>query len=417
MDHYTIDNLPDSVEGQVDDLRLSPAKNRMTFLWSAFRFNVLRDASIIAKIALIIVLIGIIATLASDRLWKAFVLLAALVAAYGKFLWASGKAYSSLRKGDCFPVLTSKGPQQIMDIDNGEQYIRVESAPWREVKCISFYSRFLAIEMKDESESGFFYMWSDDIDKAKRTALAMWRNALKAEESGAVQPELYSSSEMEEVSDFIENNFGSYQFVLHEVVSPDIHVDIIIVPPTEDRNYYTLCTMGVGAHRMNVPDQYRYGNLVAERAELLIYLPPDWDLSKEHLQDERNYWPIRLLKDFARMPIETDCWIGWGHSMSHHDDETFAEGVPYSSSVLLCPQPEIDNPVSLPLSTGKSIDFFQVFPLTQEELDYKLQCADDEKCDLSPTDAMLDHFSMDRDHWIEYLMKRYSYTYDDERNR
>lgn len=263
--------------------------------------------------------------------------------------------------------------------------------------------------MKDESESGFFYMWSDDMEKAKRTALSMWRNALNAEKSGTKLPELYSSAELEEVSDFIEDQFGSYQQVLHEIVSPDIHVDIAIVPPAENRDYYTLCTMGVGAHRMNVPDQYRLHNLVTERAELLIYLPSNWDFSKDNIADERNYWPIRLLKDFARMPIETDSWIAWGHSMSNHDNEPYAEGVPYNSSVLLYPQPAIDEPLSLPLTTGKFIDFLQVFPLTQTELDYKLQCADDEKCVMSPTDAMLDHFAMDCDHWIEYLMRRYSY--------
>ncbi len=105
-------------------------------------------------------------------------------------------------------------------------------------------------------------------------------------------------------------------------------------------------------------------------------------------------------------------WFSFGvplNSMSNRDNEPYAEGIPYCSSVLLYPQPAIDEPVSLPLTTGKFIDFLQVFPLTQTELDYKLQCADDEVCDLSPTDAMLDHFAMGRDHWIEYLMQRYSH--------
>ena len=35
--------------------------------------------------------------------------------------------------------------------------------------------------------------------------------------------------------------------------SPDIHVDIYIIEPTRKRNYYTLITSGMGAHRMNVP--------------------------------------------------------------------------------------------------------------------------------------------------------------------
>lgn len=124
-------------------------------------------------------------------------------------------------------------------------------------------------------------------------------------------PELYSEQEIHEISDFIESVFGKYDYVFHEVASPDIHVDVAIIPPTEERNYCTLCTMGVGAHRMDTPDELRYESLLGERAELLIYLSADWKLAEEDLKDERNYWPIRLLKDFARMPINTESWIAW----------------------------------------------------------------------------------------------------------
>lgn len=72
------------------------------------------------------------------------------------------------------------------------------------------------------------------------------------------------------------------------------------------------------------------------------------------------------------------------------------------------PGPDIDGIMSLPISTGKSVSFFQVFPLTKEEREYKIECAEDEDC-ISPTDAMLNHFEMDRNHWIEYALSRFSY--------
>lgn len=408
MEKYTINNLPLLTTDHADALRLSPAGNRLIFLWSTFKATVLQNASIIGKIALVIVIIGIIGMLIFDRPWKAVTLLITLILVYGYSFWANNKLYSALRKGNCFPVITSEGPQNIMDINNGERYIRIESALWEEVESISFYPTFLAIEMKKESESGFFYMWTDDMEKAKQTALTMWRNALNAQEKGISLPEYYSGAEMNEISYFIENTFGSYDFVFHEIASPDIHVDIAIIPPTEERNYYTLCTMGVGAHRMNVPDQYRYGSHVAEHAELLIYIPADWDLSEENLNDERNYWVIRLLKDFARMPIETDSWIAWGHSLSQQENEPYADGVPYSAALLLSPQPDIYDRTSLSLSTGKTIDFFQVFPLTEEEMEYKINCNNDEECDF-PVDEMFNRFDMDCEDWIGYALGRYSY--------
>lgn len=408
MEYYTIKNLPEANTEHSDDIRLHPAKNRLTFLWCAFKVSIPSRVSVIVKIAVTILLILVIVLLAFGRPWKALILSATLIVAYGYFFWANNKLYSALRRSNCFPVLTSEGPQNIMNIEEEEIYIRIQSAPWSEVESISFYPDFLAIEMKEESESAFFYMWTDDIGKAKDTALAMWRRAIDARAGNKTLPELYSDAEMDEVTDFIEDIFGEFKLVIHEIVSPDIHLDIAIIPPTEERNYYILCTMGAGAHRMNVPDQYRYENHIAERIELFMYLPADWDLSEENMNDERNYWPIRLLKDFARMPIDSDCWIGWGHSLSQEEYEPFADGVPYSASILLAPSPDIDGIISLPISTGKSVNFFQVFPLTKEEMEYKLECAEDEDC-ISPTDAMLNHFEMDRDHWIEYALERFSY--------
>ena len=57
-------------------------------------------------------------------------------------------------------------------------------------------------------------------------------------------PEVYTEEEMEAVEGHIEEYFGEFENVFHEIVSPDIHVDICVVPPTEERDYYTLVTMG-----------------------------------------------------------------------------------------------------------------------------------------------------------------------------
>ena len=408
MERYTIKNLPTSTQNETEDIRLTFANSRRTFLWCAFKDLILNE-TLIMRIIMVFLIVGAIAMFVYDRPEKVITCLIALLVYYGKCFWAYNKIYSLWKGNDFFPILTSEGPQSIMRLYDGERYIRVESPTWEEVKRISFYQNYIVIEMKKESEYGMLYMWTDDMTKTQETALSMWRNALDKKEGNKQLPELYSESELEEISDFIENTFGNYDYVLHEVVSPDIHVDIIIIPPTQERNYYTLCTMGVGAHRMDVPDELRYESLIAERAEYLIYLPADWNLTEEGMEDERNYWPIRLLKDFARMPIETESWVAWGHSFSQEEEEPFAEGAPYSSAVLLSPQPIIDNIVSCPLSVGKSIDFYQVFPLTHDELKYKLKCADDEAIEGSPTDMTLDHIQADREHWMDYILSRFDY--------
>ena len=121
-------------------------------------------------------------------------------------------------------------------------------------------------------------------------------------------PEVYTEEEMEAVEGHIEQYFGKFENVFHELVSPDIHVDICVVPPSEERDYCTLVTMGMGAHRMNVPEELAEYKL--ERAELAIALPADWKLDQESMKDEKWYWPIRLLKSLARLPIASDTWLG-----------------------------------------------------------------------------------------------------------
>ena len=68
-------------------------------------------------------------------------------------------------------------------------------------------------------------------------------------------PEVYTEEEMSAIEQHIKNTFGEFENVFHELVSPDIHVDICVVPPSEKQDYYTLVTMGMGAHRMNVPEE------------------------------------------------------------------------------------------------------------------------------------------------------------------
>lgn len=81
---------------------------------------------------------------------------------------------------------------------------------------------------------------------------------------------------MDALEAHIDKYFGKSKNVFHEIASPDIHVDIYIIEPTRKRNYYTLITGGMGAHQMNVPQELAEYKL--ERAELVIYLPADWDV-------------------------------------------------------------------------------------------------------------------------------------------
>ena len=190
--------------------------------------------------------------------------------------------------------------------------------------------------------------------------------ASEDEEAGV--PEVYTEEEMEAIEGHIQQYFGDFEHVFHELASPDIHVDICVVQPSAERDYYTLVTMGMGAHRMHVPEELAEYKL--DRAELAIALPKDWKLKQEDMRDERWYWPIRLLKTLARLPIASDTWLGFGHTMDHEED--FAKDTKLCAAILTGPQGTEEGSEVCTLPGGEEVNFYQVIPLYRDELEYKL---------------------------------------------
>ena len=180
-------------------------------------------------------------------------------------------------------------------------------------------------------------------------------------------PEMYEQEDWDAVEAHLEKHFGHCDNVFHEIMSPDIHVDIYIMKPTPERNYYVLSTFGMGAHRMNVPEELADRKL--ERAEIIVTLPPDWKVGRD---EEEWYWPIRWLKILARLPIQEGGWLGWGHTIANPDDAPFADNTRLCGLVLTEPQGFDRDAVCCPLPGGDEVNFYQMIPLTFEEMQFKL---------------------------------------------
>lgn len=177
-------------------------------------------------------------------------------------------------------------------------------------------------------------------------------------------PFVYSKKELDEIDRFIVEKFGNYPNVIHEIYSPDIHLDICVVEPTESEPFYKLITMGAGAYRMNVPTDFKGYNI--ECAEYMICLPATWNLQSS---DEKDYWPIRALKDVARLPIMYDTWLCYGHTTQCDEvGSPYAENTKINSLVL---DEAIEDDSSMTMSSGKVINFWKIVPLYPEELEYK----------------------------------------------
>lgn len=237
----------------------------------------------------------------------------------------------------------------------------------QEEKAIEYAKRWAELDPEDSSAVAVINECNEELEKRK----------IKCEsccdddngDNKSITPEMYSEDEIDIIEKHIEHYYGNFEFVFHEKVSPDIHVDICLIPPSEECNWYTLVTMGMGAHLMNVPNQLKEEQL--ERAELVICLPEYWKLDKEHLKDEKWYWPIRLLKELARFPGENNTWLGWGHTVSY--DGPLSYTTELCASILINPPCGNVGGNTCTLPDGEEVNFYQVIPLYRDELEYKLK--------------------------------------------
>ncbi|MWC29640.1 suppressor of fused domain protein [Paenibacillus sp. MMS18-CY102] len=174
------------------------------------------------------------------------------------------------------------------------------------------------------------------------------------------------------ITQHVEQHIGPIYTIFHEIISDLVHIDIIVVAPTSERNYYTLVTCGMSNLPMAVPEgaeAFRY-------AELMLCLPPDWPMSEKAFHQEEHYWPIRSLKMLARLPHEYDTWLHVAHTIPNGNPATpYASNTKLIGMMLFVPETvkSFTEFFTLTFSPDKEVHFFSLIPLYAEEMDFKLK--------------------------------------------
>ncbi len=192
----------------------------------------------------------------------------------------------------------------------------------------------------------------------------------------------------EEISNHVEKWLGPVEYVLHEIISDVVHIDILVVKPGASRPCYTLVTSGMSAKRMTVPE----GREDWALAELIITLPAsNAYLASEERQSETDigmdekldfeaseppgYYPVRQLKQFARYPHLADSWIGPGHTLVTADPpEPLGEDTKMTGYLVELPY-AIKSSVGFYLQTKEEVrvNFLQMYAIHTDELEFKLK--------------------------------------------
>lgn len=200
----------------------------------------------------------------------------------------------------------------------------------------------------------------------------------------------------EEISRHIQRTVGPISTVFHEIVSDDLHIDVHHVRSTFLRRYEVFVTSGMSAKPMTVPDDMRD----FAYAEVLAILPRGWPATKESWFDERNYWPIRLLKDLARYAHHNATWLGYGHTVANGDGD--AGPKPYAENTRLCaallmPSATLGEKAwLLQRADGTQCCFWTVVPLHAAELHYKLEHGVDALTDIFDQRQVFDRIDPQR---------------------
>jgi hypothetical protein len=150
---------------------------------------------------------------------------------------------------------------------------------------------------------------------------------------------------------------------------PSLDADVEVLPcgPTRERPFITVGTVGLSEYEATVPPEQ--GERV--RQELLLYLPPDWEMDLE-VGGEASLWPFRMLQQLAALPPRHGTYFAPGHSVALTDPPS-----PMWEGTLLCgvlfarPGRESDEFDSLVIDR-EPCHFLWVIPVTAGELRYKL---------------------------------------------
>ena len=168
------------------------------------------------------------------------------------------------------------------------------------------------------------------------------------------------------IAGHVEQQLGEIRSVLRPRDPQAPAIDILHVNPTPDRSSQVLVTCGLSREAMVVDAM----SADSPFAELLIALPPEWNIDSGSAQDPQRFWPIQLLLDLAALPVKHRTWLGPGQIIPNGSPPSaYAEGIGFNCTLVLPPvtlPPAFDR---LRMAKDRELRFYGLVPLHPEESD------------------------------------------------
>lgn len=193
----------------------------------------------------------------------------------------------------------------------------------------------------------------------------------------------YSANELQAVENHIIKHFGSISQKVHVEECENLDLYLYVINPTKEKYYYTVITCGMGAYKMELPDDFKDDGY-ADRIEMLIYLSPDWNMELAFskptgliigdsvtpvlgsVYDKWNY-PVRIIKNLAQAPVNNDSYFVRGNIMD--DEQPFSSSTSDSGGILISPAYISEEGTECTLPGGEIVEFLQIMPITTNEIE------------------------------------------------
>lgn len=341
-------------------MRFSQKKSRAEFVWAGLKNNI--SIQPIRYTIQVVALLAFLAFGIFGSFWKPLIIFVVLsIIGRGTLALFYLRIYNVRRRGHVKFRIDKYGISTL--IDNSPQ-VRLFTDSWLSVKKIVAHKDYLVIDMASSANCSEYLLFADNTGIALDNILAFWHMSLAGIDPEE-EPSLYTSQEIEVLQDFISEHFGEIETIGHESKGDKLHIDLAYVVPTDNQPYYTICTIGAGAKRLKLPDEDRIEKQVPEYVEYVIHLPPSWNCLEEGFDKEENWWPIRMLKEIARMSLDFKDFYPWVNVVVGWNTELPEVNV--RGALFDWPLPDMENMTLCNLPTGASVAFIQIIPITKEE--------------------------------------------------
>lgn len=211
--------------------------------------------------------------------------------------------------------------------------------------------------LKEFSEETLRYDISRELKESQREAL------IKVGQG--VYGELFPGDA--ELAEHIRQYFGEEDTIVVGRGQNRFAMDLFVIPPREEHEYYTLVTVGLSHQPLPNPITKKQ-----QRLEMVINLPKDWHMDTQEWANIKWFWPIRMLLDIATHAINEDIIIGPGSTIGLPEGETYEMNTQLCCALMLFPGIFGRQSYTCELSNGERVDFLQVIPLYKEEWQLKV---------------------------------------------